>query len=120
MTPGARRDAFELPIGDEALAALARQGFSKELEDRFAVIGLDLYRGGVVDNRDLPPEARSRGFVARDTSSGRESKRRDAGATEYGNETRHGGRGAPGGAGRSRRASAPRSPRSSRRRCART
>ena len=81
-------DAFGLPIGDEALAALARQGFSKELEDRFAVIGLDLYRGGVVDHRDLPPEARSRGFVAHDTSSGRDSKRRDTGATEYGNETR--------------------------------
>src|SRR5262245_40444474 len=29
------RDAFTLPIGDEALAALARQGFSKDLEDRF-------------------------------------------------------------------------------------
>ncbi len=81
-------DAFGLPIGDEALAALSRQGFSKELEDQFAVIGLDLYRGGVVDHRDLPPEARSRGFVARDTSSGRDAKRRDAGATEYGNETR--------------------------------
>ena len=81
-------DAFGLPIGDEALAALSRQGFSKELEDRFAVIGLDLYRGGIVDHRDLPPEARSRGYVARDTSSGRDAKRRDAGATEYGNETR--------------------------------
>ena len=81
-------DAFGLPIGDEALAALSRQGFSKELEDRFAVIGLDLYRGGIVDHRDLPPEARSRGYVAHDTSSGREAKRRDAGATEYGNETR--------------------------------
>ena len=81
-------DAFGLPIGDEALAALSRQGFSKELEDRFAVIGLDLYRGGVVDHRDLPPEARSRGLIARDTSSGRDAKRRDTGATEYGNETR--------------------------------
>ena len=81
-------DAFGLPIGDEALAALSRQGFSKELEDRFAVIGLDLYRGGVVDHRDLPPEARSRGLVARDTLSGRDAKRRDTGATEYGNETR--------------------------------
>jgi hypothetical protein len=81
-------DAFGLPIGDEALAALSRQGFSKELEDRFAVIGLDLYRGGVVDHRDLPPEARSRGLVVRDTSSGRDAKRRDTGATEYGNETR--------------------------------
>jgi len=67
-------DAFALPIGDEALAALARQGFSKDLEDRFAIIGLELYRGGIVDHRDLPPEARSRGIIARDTSSGRESK----------------------------------------------
>jgi putative nucleotidyltransferase with HDIG domain len=81
-------DAFGLPIGDEALAALSRQGFSKELEDRFAVIGLELYRGGVMDHRDLPPEARSRGLVARDSASGRDAKRRDTGATEYGNETR--------------------------------
>jgi cyclic-di-AMP phosphodiesterase PgpH len=81
-------DAFGLPIGDEALAALARQGFSQELEDRFAVIGLDLYRGGIVDHRDLAPEARSRGLTARDTSSGKESKRRESGAVEYGNEMR--------------------------------
>jgi hypothetical protein len=81
-------DAFALPIGDEALAAIARQGFSQDLEDRFAIIGLDLYRGGVVDHRDLAPEARSRGITARDTSSGRETKRRESGAVEYGNETR--------------------------------
>lgn len=81
-------DAFGLPIGDEALAALARQGFSQELEDRFALIGLDLYRGGIVDHRDLPPEARSRGLTARDTSSGKETKRRESGAVEYGNEMR--------------------------------
>src|SRR5262249_8119976 len=81
-------DAFGLPIGDEALAALARQGFSQELQDRFAVIGLDLYRGGIVDHRDLPPEARSRGLTERDTSTGKESKRRDSGTVEYGNEMR--------------------------------
>jgi len=81
-------DAFGLPIGDEALAALARQGFSQELEDRFAVIGLDLYRGGIVDHRDLPPEGRSRGLTARDTSSGKDTKRRESGAVEYGNEMR--------------------------------
>lgn len=81
-------DAFGLPIGDEALAALARQGFSQELEDRFAVIGLDLYRGGIVDHRDLAPEARSRGLTVRDTSSGKESRRRESGAVEYGNEMR--------------------------------
>ncbi|HEY3202276.1 MAG TPA: HDIG domain-containing protein [Thermoanaerobaculia bacterium] len=82
------RDAFSLPIGDEALSALARQEFPAELEDRFVAIGLDLYRTGVIDNRDLPPEARSRGILTRDTSSGRESRRREAGAIEYGNETR--------------------------------
>jgi len=81
-------DAFALPIGDEALAALARQGFSKELEDRFVAIGLDLYRGGIIDHRDLPPDARSRGLLVRDTASGKESKRREAGAVEYGNEAR--------------------------------
>lgn len=82
------RDAFTLPIGDEALAALARQGFSKELEDRFVAIGLDLYRSGVADHRDLPPEARGRGLAVRDSTSGRESRRREAGAVEYGNETK--------------------------------
>jgi putative nucleotidyltransferase with HDIG domain len=82
------RDAFTLPIGDEALSALARQGFAEELENRFAAIGLDLYRGGIVDHRDLPPEARSRGIVARDAASGRETRRADTGAIEYGNETR--------------------------------
>ncbi len=81
-------DAFGLPIGDEALAALSRQGFAKDLEDRFTAIGLDLYRGGVADHRDLPPEGRSRGLVARDTSTGKETRRREAGAVEYGNETR--------------------------------
>jgi len=81
-------DAFALPIGDEALAALARQGFAPKLEDQFAIIGLDLYRGGVIDHRDLAPEARSRGITTRDTTSGRESRRRESGAVEYGNETR--------------------------------
>ncbi|MEP6993459.1 MAG: HDIG domain-containing metalloprotein [Acidobacteriota bacterium] len=82
------RDAFTLPIGDEALAALAERGFSKELEDRFVAIGLDLYRGGVVDHRDLAPEERSRGILVRDTASARESKRRDVGALEYGTEAK--------------------------------
>ncbi len=82
------RDAFTLPIGDEALAALARQGFSKDLEDRFVAIGLDLYRTGVADHRDLPPEGRGRGLSVRDSSSGRETRRREAGAVEYGNETK--------------------------------
>ena len=80
--------AFALPIGDEALAALARQSFSQKLEDQFAVIGLDLYRGGIVDHRDLAPEARSRGITARDTATGRETRRRESGSVEFGNETR--------------------------------
>ena len=82
------RDAFTLPIGDEALSALARQGFGEELENRFAAIGLELYRAGIVDHRDLAPEARTRGIVARDAATGRESRRADAGSIEYGNETR--------------------------------
>ncbi|MEX0880769.1 MAG: HDIG domain-containing metalloprotein [Thermoanaerobaculia bacterium] len=82
------RDAFSLPIGDEALSALARNGFSGEIEDRAVAIGLDLYRGGIVDHRELAPQARSRGLLVRDTSSGRESKRQESGAIEYGNETR--------------------------------
>ncbi len=82
------RDAFTLPIGDEALAALARQGFSKDLEDRFVAIGLDLYRTGVADHRDLAPEARSRGLAVRDSASGRETRLREASTLEYGNETK--------------------------------
>jgi len=82
------RDAFTLPIGDEALSALARQGFGEDLENRFAAIGLELYRSGIVDHRDLAPEARTRGIVARDAATGRESRRADAGSIEYGNETR--------------------------------
>ena len=82
------RDAFTLPIGDEAHAAIARQNFSKGLEDRFVVIGQELYKDGIVDHRELAPEARTRGLTVRDTSSGRESRRREAGAGEYGNETK--------------------------------
>ncbi len=82
------RDAFSLLIGDEALSALARNGFSREIEDSAVAIGLDLYRGGVVDHRELAPQARSRGLLVRDASSGRESKRQESGAIEYGNETR--------------------------------
>jgi len=82
------RDAFTLPIGDEALSALARQGFSKELEDRFVAIGLDLYREGVADHRDLGPEARNRGLQVRDIATGRETRRRELGGVEYGTETR--------------------------------
>jgi putative nucleotidyltransferase with HDIG domain len=82
------RDAFTLPIGDEALARLAERGFSKELEDRFVAIGLELYRVGVVDHRDLSPEARARGIQVREDASGRETKRREAGEVEYGPEAK--------------------------------
>jgi cyclic-di-AMP phosphodiesterase PgpH len=82
------RDAFTLPIGDEALGALADRGFSKELEDRFVAIGLELYRVNVVDHRDLPPEARARGIQVREDATGRESRRREAGEIEYGTEAK--------------------------------
>ena len=82
------REAFTLPIGDEALGALADRGFAKELEDRFVAIGLDLYRVGVVDHRDLPLEARARGIQVRDDATGRESRRREAGEVEYGTEAK--------------------------------
>jgi len=82
------QEAFSLPIGDEALAGLARQGFSKELEDKLAAIGLELYHAGIVDHRGLPPDARSRGLLVRDLTSGRETVRRESGAIEYGSDTR--------------------------------
>ena len=82
------RDAFTLPIGDEALGALADRGFAKDLEDRFVGIGLDLYRVNVVDHRDLAPEARARGIEVREDPTGRESKRREAGEIEYGTEAK--------------------------------
>jgi len=82
------RDAFNLPIGDEALLALARLGFSEELEDRLVAIGTELYRNGIVDNRELLL-GESRGILLRDTSTGREQRRRDATiAVEYGSETK--------------------------------
>ncbi|HEY6147649.1 MAG TPA: hypothetical protein VIZ69_08115, partial [Thermoanaerobaculia bacterium] len=46
------RDAFDLPIGDEALSALAQDQFSTEMEDRLIQTGADMYRAGVVDNRE--------------------------------------------------------------------
>jgi putative nucleotidyltransferase with HDIG domain len=82
------RDAFNLPIGDEALVALVRLGFSPALEDQLVAIGLDLYQDGIVDNRELFQEQR-RGILVRDTSTGREHRRRDAAvATEYGSEAK--------------------------------
>ncbi len=84
VTP-AVREAFDLPIGDEALSALARLGFSKELEDRLVAAGQDLYRGGVVDSRQALLENRGAGIVLRDPSSGREARRRELSEVlEYG------------------------------------
>ncbi len=79
------RDAFALPIGDEALAALARLSFSRDLENRVAAVVADLYRSGVVDNRELLLEKRGRGVQLRDSASGREIRRRElSDVVEYG------------------------------------
>src|SRR5204862_156288 len=51
--PQSVRAAFDLPIRDEALLVLARASFSRAVEDRLAAAATDVYRGGVVDNRDL-------------------------------------------------------------------
>src|SRR6476659_3429636 len=81
------RDAFHLPIGDEALAALARLGFSAAIEDRLAAIGRDLYRDGIVDNRELYQEGPN--VLVRDTSTGREHRQKSSPpAIEYGSEAK--------------------------------
>jgi membrane-associated HD superfamily phosphohydrolase len=88
--PASVRDAFDLPIGEEALSALARQSFSPELEDRLIGAATALYHAGVVDNRELLLESRPRGIVARDTVSGRETRRKDfADVVEYGAAVRN-------------------------------
>ena len=82
------RDAFHLPIGDEALAALARLGFSTDIENRLAAIGHELYADGIVDNRELYQEQKN-GVVVRDTSTGREQRQKNApAALEYGSEVK--------------------------------
>jgi putative nucleotidyltransferase with HDIG domain len=79
------RDAFDLPIGDEALAALARLNFSREVEERLTAAAADLYRVGVVDNRDLLLENRARGVQLRESTTGRETRRRElSDVVEYG------------------------------------
>ena len=79
------REAFDLPIGDEALSALARPGFSAELEDRLVGAGQELYRGGVVDNRAALLENRASGIVLHDPVTGREARRKDLSEVhEYG------------------------------------
>jgi putative nucleotidyltransferase with HDIG domain len=83
------RDAFDLPIGDEALSALLRLGFSEELEDRLVGAGLELYQGGVVDNRELLLENQGHGVLVRDPAAGREVRRRNlTEAVEYGSEAK--------------------------------
>jgi putative nucleotidyltransferase with HDIG domain len=79
------RDAFDLPVGDEALTAMARLDFSRALEERLTSAAGDLYRAGVVDNKDLLMENRDRGISMRDAATGRETRRRDLSeVVEYG------------------------------------
>src|SRR5215471_14073496 len=79
------RDAFDLPVGDEALTAMARLDFSHALEERLTSAAGDLYRAGVVDNKDLLMENRDRGISVRDGATGRETRRRDLSeVVEYG------------------------------------
>ncbi|HYR45685.1 MAG TPA: hypothetical protein VER78_01675, partial [Thermoanaerobaculia bacterium] len=82
------REAFELPVKDEALAALVRLSFSPELENELVTVVSDIYRGGVVDNRDLLLENRAP-ILLRDTASSREVRRRDLSEViEYGSPVR--------------------------------
>jgi len=83
--PAPVRDAFELPIGEEALTALARLSFSPAVEDSLVGAASALYHAGVVDNRELLLETRPGGIVARETVSGRETRRREfRDVVEYG------------------------------------
>jgi len=83
------RDAFDLPIGDEALSALERLGFATPLEDALVDAGTELYARGVVDNRELLQENGAAGVTLRDASSGRETRRRDlSDIVEYGSEAK--------------------------------
>ena len=87
--PQSVRDAFELPIRDEALAAFARPSFPRAVEDRLVTASLELYRAGIVDNRDLMMENGARGLQLRDSTSGREVRRREqAEVVEYGSQAR--------------------------------
>ncbi len=84
------RDAFDLPIGDEALSALERLEFAEALEERLVAAGVDLYQRGVVDNRELLLENRDRGVLLRDPSSGRETRRTNlSDVVEYGSEAKN-------------------------------
>ena len=88
--PQAVRDAFDLPIGEEALGALARLSFSRDLENRLVSAAAETYRTGVVDNRELLLENRTQGILLRDTASGREIRRKDlADVVEYGSQAKN-------------------------------
>lgn len=83
------RDAFDLPIGDEALSALERLQFARSLEDSLVKAGGELYARGVVDNRELLLESGERGIVVRSAASGSETRRRDlTEMVEYGSEAK--------------------------------
>jgi hypothetical protein len=87
--PQSVRDAFELPIRDEALAAFARLSFPRAVEDRLVTAAVELYRAGIVDNHDLMMENGARGLQLRDSTSGREVRRRElAEVVEYGSQAR--------------------------------
>ncbi|HEY6064652.1 MAG TPA: hypothetical protein VIY96_00760, partial [Thermoanaerobaculia bacterium] len=84
------RDAFDLPIGEEALAALGRLSFSDELENALVSTVSELYRGGVVDSRDQLLENRARGVLLRDPATAREIRRKDFGeVVEYGQQAKN-------------------------------
>ena len=88
--PPAIRDAFDLPIGDEALTALVQIQFSPDMEQRLLKAGADLYRVGIVDNRELLGQNRDRGIQLRDVRSGREVRRKDlTDVVEYGSQTKN-------------------------------
>jgi putative nucleotidyltransferase with HDIG domain len=79
------RSAFLLPIGDQALIALARLHFSPELEARLTGIETKLYRTGIVDNKELLLQNKDRGVILHDSASGGEKRTLDLfGAVEYG------------------------------------
>ena len=85
----ALRDAFDLPIGDEALLALRDLHFSPQIEERLLKMGADLYQAGVVDNRDFLAANRDRGVALRDVRTGREVRRKDlSDVVEYGSHAK--------------------------------
>jgi putative nucleotidyltransferase with HDIG domain len=83
------RGAFSLPIGDEALRALAANGFSPAVETRLTAIAASLYEGGILDDPGLSAAERERGILLRDTSTGRETRRQGLpGAAVFGFDTK--------------------------------